>query len=220
MSPPSAYLLATSSTVRCDSAWIPTRTVVSSFISVLPKHHSLLLDGEQYPCDETVYVSGDESSTLTCAVDSKPEAKFTWSSTSGVVGSKTGDTTCTQREDKVYHCVNTLSLSLPKADIPLVGVKVTCQVDAVGNRTDLCITIGEFGAIQASRNGVFSWKFDTHSPGPRNANNIEPYIFVKAFFSGKSDTLPPFKYCVTLHFSSLFPSRASSSRYDCYDLIL
>ena len=162
MSPPSAYLLATSFTVRCDSAWIPTRTAVLSFISVLPKHHSLLLDGEQYPCDETVYVSGVESSTLTCAVDSKPEAKFTWSSTSGVVGSKTGDTTCTQREDKVYHCVNTLSL--PKADIPLVGVKVTCQVDAVGNRTDLCITIGEFGAIQASRN-VFS---------PGNSTLIHP----------------------------------------------
>ena len=135
---------------------------MSSFISVLPKQHSLLLDGEQYPCDETVFVSGDGSSTLTCAVDSKPEAKFTWSSTSGVVGSTTGNTTCTQREDKVYHCVNTLSL--PKADIPLVGVKVTCHVDAVGNRTDLCITIGEFGAIQALRN-VFFLEI-RHPPSP------------------------------------------------------
>ena len=33
------------------------------------------------------------------------------------------------------------------------------------------------------------WKFDTHPP-PRNANNVEPYIFV-TLFSGKSDILPP-----------------------------
>ena len=29
-----------------------------------------------------------------------------------------------------------------------------------------------------------------HNPPPRNANNVEPYIFV-TFFSGESDTLPP-----------------------------
>ena len=41
------------------------------------------------------------------------------------------------------------------------------------------------GAIQVLRN-AFSWKFDTHPP-PRNANNIEPYIF-GMLFSGKSGT--------------------------------
>ena len=32
------------------------------------------------------------------------------------------------------------------------------------------------GVIQVLRNAFF-WKFDTHPP-PRNANNVEPYIFV------------------------------------------
>ena len=152
-SPPSAGLPATSSTVQCDYASIPT--AVPSLISVLPRNHSLLLDGEQHPCNEPVLVSGDGSATLTCAVDSKPEATtFKWSSASDIVGSKTGATTCVQHADKIYRCTNTLSL--PKADIPLVAVKVTCQVDAVGNRTDLCITIrGEFGAMQALRNAFF-----------------------------------------------------------------
>ena len=35
------------------------------------------------------------------------------------------------------------------------------------------------GAIQALRNTF--WKFDTHPP-PRNANNVEPYIFVTLFW--------------------------------------
>ena len=36
---------------------------------------------------------------------------------------------------------------------------------------------------------LFSWKFDPHPP-PRNANNVEPYIFV-TLFSVKADTPPP-----------------------------
>ena len=36
---------------------------------------------------------------------------------------------------------------------------------------------------------LFSWKFDPHPP-PRNANNVEPYIFVR-LFSVKADTPPP-----------------------------
>ena len=160
-----------------------------SLISVRPKNHSLLLDGEQHPCNEPVLVSHDGSATLTCAVDSKPEATFKWSSSvAAVVGSKTGVTTCVQRADKVFRCTSTLSL--PKADIPLVAVKVTCQVDAVGNRTDLCITIGEFSA--------FLCKFDTH-PSPCNANNVEPYIFViNSFFQGNLTSLPPSLRYVTL----------------------
>ncbi len=35
---------------------------------------------------------------------------------------------------------------------------------------------------------LFSWKFDPHPP-PRNANNVEPYIFV-TLFSVKADTPP------------------------------
>ena len=36
---------------------------------------------------------------------------------------------------------------------------------------------------------LFFWIFDTHPPA-RNANNVDPYIFV-TLFSRKSDTLPP-----------------------------
>ena len=43
---------------------------------------------------------------------------------------------------------------------------------------------------------LFFWKFNTHPP-PRNANNVEPYIFVM-LFSGKSDTLPPHLCYITL----------------------
>ena len=44
---------------------------------------------------------------------------------------------------------------------------------------------------------LFFWKFDTPHPPPRNANNVEPYIFVM-LFKGKSDTLPPLLCYVTL----------------------
>ena len=51
---------------------------------------------------------------------------------------------------------------------------------------------------------LFSWKFDPHPP-PRNANNIEPYIFV-TLFSVKADTPPPTPNCVTYHLNGPNPN--------------
>ena len=117
-------------------------TTVSSYISVRPQNNSLLLNGEEHFSNDTVYVSAKGSSTLKCSVDSKPQAQFTWSSEPDVFGPLTAATTCLQGSDKVYHCSNTLTV--PNAVIPIGGVKVTCHVEAVGNGTDLCVTLGEF----------------------------------------------------------------------------
>ena len=115
---------------------------MSSYISVPPQNHSLLLGGEEHLCDETVYVSTKGGSTLKCSVDSKPQAKFTWSSEPSVFGPLAALTTCVQGSDKVYHCSSTLMV--PNTVISIGGVKVTCHVEAVGNGTDLCVTLGEF----------------------------------------------------------------------------
>ena len=121
---------------------------MSCFISVRPQNHTILLGGEKHPCDETVYVSRKGSSTLKCSVDSKPQAQFTWSSEPGVFGPLTALTICVQGSDNVYHCSSTLMV--PNAVIPIGGVKVTCLVEAVGNATDLCVTIGEFPACAST----------------------------------------------------------------------
>ncbi len=121
---------------------------MSCFISVRPQNHTILLGGEKHPCDETVYVSRKGSSTLKCSVDSKPQAKLTWSSEPGVFGPFTALTTCVQGSDNVYHCSS--KLMVPNAVIPIGGVKVTCLVEAVGNATDLCVTIGEFPACAST----------------------------------------------------------------------
>ena len=121
---------------------------MSCFISVRPQNHTILLGGEKHPCDETVYVSRKGSSTLKCSVDSKPQAQFTWAADSGVFGPIPGTTTCVLRSDKVYNCSNTLIV--PNESVPTGGVKVNCHVEAVGNRTDICVTLGEFPACAST----------------------------------------------------------------------
>ena len=50
-------------------------------------------------------------------------------------------------------------------------------------------SIGGLGAIQVLLN-TFSWKFDHHPP-PRNANNVEPYTFVRFFRDSWRPPTPP-----------------------------
>ena len=113
-----------------------------SFNSVKAENHLLLLDGTQHSCDSPVTVDTADTSTLTCSVDSKPQANFTWSSQPGLTTSLVGSTACNQQSDKVYHCTNTLTLQ--NSVIPTSGVTVTCHVEAFGNTTNLCMKLGEF----------------------------------------------------------------------------
>ena len=121
---------------------------MSSYISARSQNHSLLLDGEEHFSNDTIYVSAKGSSTLTCSVESKPQAQFTWAAEPGVFGAIPGNTTCILRSDNVYHCSNTLMV--PNAVIPIGGVKVTCHVEAVGNGTEFCVTLGEFPACASA----------------------------------------------------------------------
>ena len=60
--------------------------------------------------------------------------------------------------------------------------------------------INWYWAIDVLRN-VFFWKFDTHPP-PRNANNVDPYIFV-TFFPGNLTLSHPL-LCLFIYLLHLF----------------
>ncbi|KAK2172206.1 hypothetical protein NP493_985g00004, partial [Ridgeia piscesae] len=105
---------------------------------------------KSYTCSVEVTVDNTvDNLILKCSVESKPQATFTWSTKPALSGPLVNSTDCVQdNTNLVYTCTNTLTLPSDKV-IQTGKIVVTCDAEAAGNTTDICVTLVPLMTTQA-----------------------------------------------------------------------